>query len=340
MSRSFPDSRCRLASGLLAVALAGCPVADDADATDGDETGVDSGSDSGTTVEVPGDSGDDSDTWPWMTDTADDSADSGDSGTPPSLARTQCRDPSDPNRNPFRDTSDGRLSVEELCPGDLVVTEVQRGSTDGAPVFGAYLEVVNPTPWEVVLSGVQIDIWQGPNQYAVRGVPIAEVPGGVAVLDPGERVVIGLHPTEPHTHLIHLSFRTGEIVQPYAGSVVYLMNGVGWAVDAADYSGHIAGPGVALQLRPEVDVTDYDAVHAPGAWCPGGIRLPLAGAGGLGNDRGTPGFENVCDPPLPVDTGDSGDTDTDTDSGDSGHLLADSGDSGDTDVDTGHSGAP
>jgi hypothetical protein len=165
------------------------------------------------------------------------------------------------------------LTVDDLLPGNLVITEIMRDPADVVDDVGEWFEVLNATPASVELDGLVVRD-DGIDTFTVAG-PL--------VVAAGERIVLSraLTAAGGATDLefgAAMALGNGEdeiVLEAAAGEI----DRVGWDAGAT----WIEPVGASMTLDP--DATDAGSNDDPAHWCEG---TTVYGA----TDRGTPGASN------------------------------------------------
>ena len=221
---------------------------------------------------------------------------------------------------PSRDPSDG-LVASELCPGDLVITELMVEPRGCAPKERCqYIEVYNASGAEVFPEGL-LGAW--PTQAIV---PLEDrVSTNPASVQPGEYIALFVKTsgTTPAYQYIPNAWFTGSPPPVLRHGRTSLRNAQ-YTIDAVDLSTLSVTNARSFQLRPEVAVNTASDNDDPADWCVADYSLsPVLGFGGSPTtDAGTPGVENVCPGGDTSDTSDSGVVRNTADGLDAEELLA------------------
>ena len=186
-----------------------------------------------------------------------------------------------PGRNPTNG-----LDGVELCPGDLVITELLVDPQDcaGSAAKGQHLEVFNASGVTVHLAaGLMLDF----------GAHLSDLqpPLGDADVEPGARFVVRPLQFQAYCHDGPEPFTLWTPAILLEAASLRLHNGVD-TIDAVDFTGWTHTPGVALELRPGALPPTADANDLRDAWCDAGTTMLPQGS----LDRGSPGAPNACAP--------------------------------------------
>ncbi|MFM2160658.1 MAG: hypothetical protein RLZZ383_170, partial [Pseudomonadota bacterium] len=197
----------------------------------------------------------------------------------------------------LQDPSDG-LQADELCDGDLVMTEflIDRGNpaicTSTTKI--QYLEVFNTTNYPVEPDGLLLRVGTfTPKALTPRS-------GTAGVIAPRSRAVIARKQLSGWCGSLLPDF-TYDSIELVAGAI-QLEAGVE-VVDAINVASWFIPSGAALGVRPEVALAGSLDNDFESSWCEAGDVL----AGTIG--RGSPGGANTCRFDGGGSGGDSGDTD-------------------------------
>lgn len=213
--------------------------------------------------------------------------------------------------DPARDASDG-LSPEELCPGDLLITEIMVDPRDCATERAQYLEIFNTSGATIRLDGLAVDLTGTAQIYINRPVTLL---GSTAEIAPGAYGTIVMKTFFTYCHTFTRNARVeGLLLQEGA---LRLHNST-WAIDAVDTTGWSFFPGFAWQLSdaawlplPANPALIDPAVNDQGSdWCLGGATIPAAFPA---TDRGTPGLPNNCTTDTATETESEFEPDSDSD---------------------------
>lgn len=184
-----------------------------------------------------------------------------------------------------RDPSDG-LDAAELCPGDLVITELHAEPQDcgGNTAMGQYLEVFNASGATVHLaSGLQIDVGTHPT---------ADVDSlGDSDVEVGAQFIVRPLQYAAYCHDSPANFLLSAVSIPLEKTAIRLHNGVE-TMDSVDFTGWSSTPGTALELRIGALPPTADANDSREQWCDAAAAMLPEGS----TDHGSPGAPNACAP--------------------------------------------
>ncbi len=197
----------------------------------------------------------------------------GDRGTPGELNDPVCLAPGD--RPPY--PANYIAHVDELYPGDLLITEFMPAPNDCVDLQAEYIEIRNSTTWRVSLAGMQVE--SGGQAFPVSSN---------YVLAPGETALgrrLNYNPATCYRGL-NAQFEFATSLSDNNGFIALRSNHT--VLDAVDYDGWTIPPGIGLQLDPDGG-HDAESNDVESAWC----RADAVVQGGT-TDLGTPGQPNVC----------------------------------------------
>jgi hypothetical protein len=211
-------------------------------------------------------------------------ADLGTPGAPNDLCAAVV-DTSDTGAPPIVDTQPAVLTVNDLVPGDLVITEFMGDPDDCLDFQGEYIEFLNTTPFALDPAGLEIGVGSG-----LRPVNNSNVipPGGYAVARYSTGSLPGCYsiPTDMRYPTARMQTSGSDLSLEVAGVVIDAVSPPGWTT---------LGVGIATSLSPDrLDATSNDSESS---WCLATSPVP----GGV-SDLGTPGQPND---PCGGDTGDT-----------------------------------
>lgn len=187
--------------------------------------------------------------------------------------------------SPFRNPANG-LDPSELCPGELVITELHVEPQDcgGSLTQGQYLEVFNASGTTVHLgSGLLIDVG------AHLAMDVSAL--GDADVEDGEHFILRPLQFQAYCHEPSANFRLSAIATPLAKSLIRLHNAVD-TIDSVDFSGWTTTPGTAIEVRIGALPPTAETNDLRDQWCDAGATMLPAGS----TDHGSPGAPNACAP--------------------------------------------
>jgi len=170
-------------------------------------------------------------------------------------------------------------SVQDVNPGDIIITEFMADPQSVIDTNGEWFEIVNLRSDVVDLSGWLIQEANGNTHTVSANTPFP--------ISPGEFVVFGLNSDPTTNGGIPVIYQYSGISLNNGGDSITLIEVAGEIIDQVDYSNNafVIAPGISLSLDPNhFNGSDNDQSMF---WCSSTTTI------GPGQDSGTPGTANL-----------------------------------------------